>query len=139
MSRRDGRGGVCWGYRPVLYPNYEGYHKCIHVSKYLELDILRVSSTAQWKLSTQGKFLAWVSGSTRVERGWTVVSQALLASKSKDIITTLWPLKPASLVPEVSSCGAVAATWSGDCRVTSRETGKSWKICPCKLCKYQQC
>ena len=58
-----------------------------------------------------------------------MVSQVLLASKSKDIITTLWPLKPASLVPEVSSCGAVAATWSRDWRVTSRETGKSWKIC----------
>lgn len=105
MSRRDGRGGVCWGYRPVLYPDYEGYHRCIHVSKYLELDILRVSSTAQWKLSTQDKFLAWVPGSSRLERGWTVVSQALLAYKSKDIITTLWPLKPASLFQKFPAVG----------------------------------
>lgn len=68
MSRRDRRGGNCWDYIPVLYPDCEGYHTCIHVSKYLELDILRVNSTAQWKLSTLPK-TSWVPGSTRLERG----------------------------------------------------------------------
>lgn len=58
----------------------------------MERDTPGVSFTAPWKISTLHKACS-VSGSTQLGRGRAVISQVLVASKAKFIISRLWPLK----------------------------------------------
>lgn len=98
--------------------------------KYLELDTPRVNFTPQWKISILHKICS-VPGSTQSERQGRAQSGP---ARFQDQVHNRYTLasealSPSLLVPEVSSCGAVAATWGRNWRVMSEETGKSWKIC----------
>lgn len=106
--------GFVGAQRTFLYPEGDGYYKCIQESKYLDLDTLRVNFTAQWKRNAL-HMINSVPGSAGLERGRAVVSQVLLAPSPR---TYTWPLKLLTL-----GCRSFQP-WGWSCHLEQRETGK---------------